>query len=57
MTKTYNAQQAGAVGIIIYNNGIYTVDEHFISMLSDDELAHMSDVITIPTAFMRGTDG
>ena len=54
MTKAYNAQQAGAVGVIVYNNEQH---DHFISMLSDDELAHMSNAVTIPTAFLRGIDG
>ena len=54
MTKAYNAQQAGAVGVLVYNNERH---DRFISMLSDDELSHMSNAITIPTAFLRGTDG
>ena len=54
MTKAYNAQQAGAVGVLVYNNERH---DRFISMLSDDELSHISNAITIPTAFLRGTDG
>ena len=56
MMKAYIAQQAGALGLIVYNNDHHTTDR-FISMLSDDELSHMSNAVTIPTAFMRGTDG
>ena len=54
VTKAYNAEQAGAVGVIVYNNERH---DQFISMLSDDELSHMSNAVTIPTAFLRGTDG
>ena len=54
--KAYNVQQAGALGVIVYNNEHHAI-ERFISMLSDDELSHMSNAVTIPTAFMRGTDG
>ena len=54
--KAYIAQQAGALRLIVYNNDHHTID-CFISMLSDDELSHMSNGVTIPTAFMRGTDG
>ena len=56
MTKAYNVQQSGAVGVMVYNNEHHTTDR-FISMLSDEELSHMSNSVTIPTAFMRGTDG
>ena len=56
MMKAYNAQQAGALGVMVYNDQHHAMDQ-FISMLSDNELSHISNAVTIPTAFMRGTDG
>ncbi|XP_065920750.1 protease-associated domain-containing protein 1-like [Dysidea avara] len=54
--KALHAQQARALGLMVYNHDLNHADL-FISMLHDKEYDHVITDITIPTAFMRGSDG